>query len=419
LSRYCVEQGDSVDVFTSNAIALEAFWSPTGKCGSPGIEVMDGVTIRRYPLWRMRGRRWLLKPLSLIPHRLSQCLTMPCNPISYDMWRDSGRCQHPYDAVHASAFPYAFPIVCARRLARNLNIPLFITPFLHLGNPDDPDDRTRKAYTAPPLRWLLNEADGVFVQTPSERDAVRQLGLPDKKIILQGLGVDPGGCTGGYRADARQRWQLPDEAFVVGHLANNSWEKGTSDLLAAMEPLWRQGLPIYLVLAGPEMPNFTQCWTAFVQRCPEYATRWVRRLGAISDAEKRDFFACIDSFALPSRSDSFGLVLLEAWANGVPNIGYRAGGIADVIRHERDGLLVPCGSVPGLTQAIGRLYEDVRMREDFGQAGLARLKIDFRWNDKLALVRDSIKERIGMQEKTRTAEASRTLPTLPASRRSE
>ena len=42
------------------------------------------------------------------------------------------------------------------------------------------------------------------------------------------------------------------------------------------------------------------------------------RLGVLSERQKRDFFAGIDVFALPSRSDSFGLVLLEAWANGVP-----------------------------------------------------------------------------------------------------
>ena len=82
LSRYCAAHGDAVTVFTSNALALDAFWSPRGICLPAGITIEEGMTIRRYPLWRMPGRRWLLKPLSLIPHRLWQCLTMPCNPIS-------------------------------------------------------------------------------------------------------------------------------------------------------------------------------------------------------------------------------------------------------------------------------------------------------------------------------------------------
>src|SRR5688572_23282457 len=88
LSRHCAQQGDDVTVFTSNALALEAFWSRAGACLPSGLEEDADVTIRRYPLWRMRGRRWILKPLSLVPHRLWQCLTMPCNPISCQMWND-------------------------------------------------------------------------------------------------------------------------------------------------------------------------------------------------------------------------------------------------------------------------------------------------------------------------------------------
>ncbi|MBM3997654.1 MAG: glycosyltransferase family 4 protein [Planctomycetes bacterium] len=437
LSRWCVQQGDEVTVFTSNAQALEAFWSSDGTCLPEGVEDDAGVTVHRYPLWTMPGRRWLLKALSFFPNHLWQCLTMPCNPISSDMWHDAGnpkprgerseplglrdaipsppaplpegegRNARPFDAVHASAFPYAFPIVCARRLARRLDIPLFITPFLHLGDPDDPDDPTRRAYTSPELAWLLDEADGVFVQTPSERDAAIALGLAPEKVVLQGLGIDAAECTGGDRFAARERWNIPPDAVVVGHLANNSWEKGTNDLLEAMTPLLSVGhvsnvprsrvkgtletcpTEIQVLLAGPQMPNFTQFWQSFKARVPS-AARCVHQLGPISDAEKRDFFAAIDIFALPSRSDSFGLVLLEAWANGVPNVGYRAGGVADVIRDNVDGLLVRCGDIDGLTRAIQRLADDIDFRVRLGIDGKARLSCDFRWASKLALVRETI-----------------------------
>ena len=194
-----------------------------------------------------------------------------------------------FDAVHASALPYAFPIACGRRLAKRLKIPFFITPFLHLGNPDDPDDRTRRGYTSPALCWLLKEADGIFVQTPSEREAACEMGVSSDKIILQGLGVEPSECTGGDRFAARERWNLPPDAFVVGHLANNSWEKGTNDLIDSLVPLWQQGRPVHLLLAGPQMPNFTSYWQAFEKRCPDFAKKYVRRLGPITDTERRDF----------------------------------------------------------------------------------------------------------------------------------
>src|SRR5262245_56999330 len=122
LSRFFVEQGDHVAVFTSNAVDLEAFWSRAAAVFPAGTYVEHNVEVHRYPLLRWPGRRWLLKPLSLIPHRLWQCLTLPCNPICPAMWRDAGRNDRSFDIVHAAAFPYAWPITCARRLARRLNI---------------------------------------------------------------------------------------------------------------------------------------------------------------------------------------------------------------------------------------------------------------------------------------------------------
>lgn len=384
LSRFCAQRGDHVTVFTTTAIALEAFWDRRASCVPADVRSEDGVTVRRYGLWRCPGRRYLLKALSLVPHRRWQCLTLPCNPICPAMWRDCGSEPLEFDLVHATAFPYAWPIVCGLRLARRLGVPFLLTPFLHLGDPDDPRDPTRRGYLSPALRWLLRQADGIFVQTPSERDAVLTLGIPAARIHLQGLGVDPAECTGGNRSAARRYWGVDPGAFIVGHLANNSREKGTIDLLLAAERLWQRGVDLRVVLAGPEMPNFLAFWQDFGAR---HAQRVVR-LGPLSEEQKRDFFAGIDVFALPSRSDSFGLVLLEAWANGVPNVAYRAGGIADVICPGIDGLLAPCGDITAFASALGRLQTDRALRDRLGTAGQMRLPIDFRWEDKLTQVSD-------------------------------
>ena len=118
----------------------------------------------------------------------------------------------------------------------------------------------------------------------------------------------------------------------------------------------------------------------------------VRRLGVLTDAEKRDFFAGIDLFALPSRSDSFGLVLLEAWANGVPNVAYRAGGPADLIRHGVDGILAPCGDVDQLAGSIDSLIRDTDARRRMGTEGQRRVGQDFAWEDKLELVRRTMEQ---------------------------
>jgi glycosyltransferase involved in cell wall biosynthesis len=391
LSRYLADHGDQATVFTSNALDLEAFWSPRGVCLAAGAESDGGVSVRRYPLARWPGRRYVLKALSLLPHRLWQCLTLPCNPVCPGMWRDAGRCEPRFDAVHASAFPYAWPIACALRLARRQRIPFLLTPFLHLGDPATAADRTRRGYLAAPLAWLLRQADAVLVQTPSERAAVLSQGIAPERVVLQGLGVEPTECTGGNRDAVRRAWGVSAGDVVIGHLANKSVEKGTVDLLVALQTLWREGMSAHVALAGPEMPNFRRFWSRFEAELPAECRGRVHRLEALTERQKRDFFAGIDVFALPSRSDSFGLVLLEAWANGVPNVAYRAGGVADVIRDQVDGMLVPCGDVSALAGALADLTGDPMRRRALGEAGRARIEREFRWRDKLAVVRDIVR----------------------------
>src|SRR5207253_4844605 len=128
--------------------------------------------------------------LSLLPSRRLKRLAVACNPISWAMRREAGRFDRRFDAVHATAFPYTWPIACGLRLARRLRVPFLLTPFLHLGDPDDPADRTRRAYLSPALLTLIHAADRIFVQTELERTALLEQGVTPEKLVLLGMGVD-------------------------------------------------------------------------------------------------------------------------------------------------------------------------------------------------------------------------------------
>jgi glycosyltransferase involved in cell wall biosynthesis len=389
LTRALVEAGHQVTVFTTNALDLTAFWSRSGKCLPPGRSMQDGVEVRRYPLWRLPAQRYLLKALSFLPHRGWQAATMSCNPLAFGMWSDAGRTDEQFDLVHATAFPYAWPLLCGRRLARRLGVPFVLTPFVHFGDPDNPLDPTRRAYTQPALLELARSARRLFVQTEGEYRVLREQGFPVDSLVLQGMGIRAADCTGGDRHGTRAAWGVRPEDVVIGHLANNSWEKGTVDLLRAAEQAWDKGGRFHLLLAGPEMPNFLSFWRGYS------CSGRVRRLGVLDERQKLDFFAALDAFALPSRVDSFGVVLLEAWANGCANVAYRAGGPACLIQHERDGLLVRCGDVSGLAESLLRLASDAALRQRLGQTGRDRLNREFRWADKLAMVLGVYRELTG------------------------
>jgi glycosyltransferase involved in cell wall biosynthesis len=385
LSRYLVGRGHQVTVFTTTALDLEAFRGP-GRVVPPGTNVEDGVDVRRYPLRRLPAQRWLLAAAALIPVRRLQALTLPWNPLSPAMWRAANGDEH-FDVVHATAFPYGWPLACARRLAQRRGVPLLLTPFLHTGDPDDTHDRTRRTFAHPALVDLARSADHLFVQTEGERQALAAVGVAPDRLILQGLGVDVDACAGGDRATARKAWDFDADTVVVGHLANLSADKGSVDLLVAAQRAWEKGARFGVVLAGPATAAFQQAYLS-LRKGPTKRPEQVRFLGELGDRQKRDFFAGIDVFALPSRVDSFGLVLLEAWANGVPNIAYRAGGVRWLIRDDIDGLLVPCGDVNGLAVALDRLVKDAALRSRLGAAGRERTRTEFRWDDKLRIVED-------------------------------
>ena len=77
----------------------------------------------------------------------------------------------------------------------------------------------------------------------------------------------------------------------------------------------------------------------------------------------------LDLAVVPSRSEGQSLVVLEAWASGVPVIATRSGGPADMIEDGVNGLLVPPADPLALADALRRLIEDASLRRRLSEAG--------------------------------------------------
>ena len=114
--------------------------------------------------------------------------------------------------------------------------------------------------------------------------------------------------------------------------------------------------------------------------------RWIRLLGFVSESERRDLLAACDLLALPSRTESFGLVFMEAWANRKPVIGARAGAIPAVVRDGENGVLVKFGDVNALSGAIETLVRSPETRENMGASGFARVVDESVWFERVRAV---------------------------------
>src|SRR5207249_10584864 len=81
-------------------------------------------------------------------------------------------------------------------------------------------------------------------------------------------------------------------------------------------------------------------------------------VGSRGQEELALYYAAADLCAVPSLTESFGLVALEAMACGTPVVGTRVGGLQTVIEEGESGLLVPAGDYQALADAIARVLTD-------------------------------------------------------------
>jgi glycosyltransferase involved in cell wall biosynthesis len=147
------------------------------------------------------------------------------------------------------------------------------------------------------------------------------------------------------------------------------------DLLAAAEELWQNGRSFDLVLAGTIMPDFAMR----LEKLPDRFRPFCHCLGRISDQEKRNLLAAMTLLALPSRTDSFGIVLLEAWTYGKPVVAARAGGLAAVVDDGENGRLVPFGNVRALSNAISEILDHAELAHTWGENGRQKTS-EYTWD---------------------------------------
>ncbi|HMB70417.1 MAG TPA: glycosyltransferase [bacterium] len=86
------------------------------------------------------------------------------------------------------------------------------------------------------------------------------------------------------------------------------------------------------------------------------------------------FWAGIDVFFLPSAFEALGTVFLDALARGIPVVATRAGGIPEVVRDGKEGLLAPVGNVAALSAALRRVKDDPDLAGRLGAAGRIRAR---------------------------------------------
>lgn len=170
-------------------------------------------------------------------------------------------------------------------------------------------------------------------------------------------------------SDLRKKYIDQDEKLLL-HISNFRPVKRPMDVIQIFRKVC-ESLPARLLMVG-EGPELS--------RVIDQVKKWgmedkVIFLGKQDEVSR--LISLADLVLLPSAKESFGLVILEAMACGVPAITSDAGGIPEVVEHGKTGFLSPVGAVDEMAGHAIRLLQDQKLYESFAKAGLERAKTVF------------------------------------------
>ena len=366
LSEHLAACGDDVEVWTTDAATVRAFTAAGDARLPAGVERLNGVAVRRFPVRYVPMQKYTRTAAHLLPfgHQW-KANTLRWTPWVPSLNRAVREEDRPVDVVHAAPLPYTSLLHAGAVLAQRTNARLIVSPFTHVPPPGEAGRGAARAYLSPRNLAILRRAAVVCAQTRLERDLLVDAGISAARLAITGVGVDPDEVRGGDRERARRAWRVDADAIVVGHFANKSRDKGSFDLLEAAERLWDAGQKFVLVMAGPAMAGYEERLAQSRHR------QHVVDLGELSDGDRRDFFAAIDVFALPSYVESFGISALEAAACGVPVIGYAHGGPREIFQSGVSAVLPAVGDITALTAAVADLVGSADARARLRAAAFA------------------------------------------------
>lgn len=175
-----------------------------------------------------------------------------------------------------------------------------------------------------------------------------------------------------YRREIREKYDIPEEAFVYGFVGRITGDKGINELLAATKLILKKYKNVYLMIVGgmdKEESVNTNLFEWSKKSCN------VIYCGATNEVQK--YMSAMDCYVMPSYREGFGLTVVEAGAMGIPVICTNIPGPTDAIHDQETGLIIEKKNVEALRTAILKIYSDPEMAKKLGQAGYENVKTNY------------------------------------------
>jgi 1,2-diacylglycerol 3-alpha-glucosyltransferase len=314
----------------------------------PGTAAMDGADVHRY------------RAFTFLPYPEFEYSVDVIGPV-----RDAVKFKP--DVVHAHT-PFVMGY-CAWRTARRLKVPLigtFHTPVdeyvVYLARRFAFNRRILKRIARAYQNWFYDKCDVVVVPAKS---AAKYLDVKDKRIEVVSNGLDLKRYGPAGREEFREKFGLGDSPVIL-HGGRLSFEKRIDGVIKAM-PLVLEAIPdakLLVVGKGPARKSLD----ALVEKLG--LQRSVVFAGYVSDEDFPHAFASADVLALNSPVETQSLIVLEAFATGVPVVGADAGAIPDAVVSWKNGFLFKTDDTRAMAGFLVQILSDKDLRKKFKEGAL-------------------------------------------------
>lgn len=378
--------GTETVIFETCQRLLQRGWDTSVCCpnalAESNFDSLDGLNVRRFPYFYP-----YLGLSAEASHRLDK---KAGNLFSWSLLRHLQ--QEPLvDVMHVHSGKRLGGIV--RHVARQRGIPYVVS--LHGGVLDVPAEEA-SSWTEPTrgtLEWgkalgwwvgsrrVLDDAAAILCVGGGEYRAMSAQ-FPQKRVIQLPNGADVERFAQGDGASFRRKHGIPHAAKVMLCVARIDPQKNQIALVDTLQQCLQVEPNTHLVLIG-HVTNHQYAWNVQDRISTQELASNVTIIPGVDplSSDLQDAYQAADVFVLPSVHEPFGIVVLEAWAAGLPVVANSVGGLMDLIDHEVDGLLCSPTSPESFTSAVRELLTcpaEHRMR--LGDRGQEKACREYSWD---------------------------------------
>ena len=204
------------------------------------------------------------------------------------------------------------------------------------------------------MKWFHNQSQYTLCASTDTESILHQEGIKDTAIFTRG--VDQEIFSPRLRSTALRKELGIHEKTVLLYVGRVSVEKELDILFDAYQSLvkrYKEQIALIVTGDGPELEKYKK---SFGDQVIFTGYKKGEELGSI--------YASSDLFVFPSSTETFGNVVLEAMAAGIPAVAPQAGGVKDIIKNRENGLFFNPGEAKDLEKKVESLLEDTKLYQE-------------------------------------------------------